>query len=82
MGRFESILKPGLAILIPIIDQIRYVQNLKEIALEIPAQSAITQDNVTLELDGVLYFKIVDPYKASYGNHDTVLRFNHIHNYC
>ncbi|KAJ3157169.1 hypothetical protein HDU89_002581 [Geranomyces variabilis] len=67
MGRFNRILEPGLAILYPFIDSIRYVKSLKEVAVEIPAQSAITHDNVTLELDGVLYFRVVDPYKASYG---------------
>ena len=64
MGRFNRILKPGLAILYPIIDRIAYVKSLKEIALEIPSQSAITADNVTLELDGVLYTRIFDAYKA------------------
>ncbi|KAJ2745795.1 Stomatin [Coemansia sp. BCRC 34490] len=67
MGRFSRILDPGLAILIPLLDRIAYTQSLKEVAVEIPTQSAITQDNVTLELDGVLYYKVVDPYKASYG---------------
>ncbi|KAI8823380.1 uncharacterized protein EV422DRAFT_565330 [Fimicolochytrium jonesii] len=67
MGRFDRILEPGLAILVPVLDRVRYVKSLKEIAVEIPSQSAITQDNVTLELDGVLYFRVVDPYKASYG---------------
>ncbi|KAI8325758.1 hypothetical protein GQ54DRAFT_315587 [Martensiomyces pterosporus] len=67
MGRFSRILDPGLAILVPFLDRIAYTQSLKEVAVEIPTQSAITQDNVTLELDGVLYYKVVDPYKASYG---------------
>ncbi|KRY65553.1 Cactin [Trichinella pseudospiralis] len=57
----------GLNILVPIIDQIKYIQSLKEIAVEIPQQSAITVDNVALNIDGVLYLRIVDPYKASYG---------------
>ncbi len=70
MGKFNRVLDPGLAILIPILDQIRYVKSLKEVAVEVPAQSAITQDNVTLSIDGVLYFKIEDPYKASYGIED------------
>lgn len=68
--RFNRILTPGLNILMPVIDEIKYVKSLKEIALEIPKQSAITEDNVMLELDGVLYFKIVDAYKASYGIED------------
>ncbi|KAF1356886.1 hypothetical protein BDV97DRAFT_342911 [Delphinella strobiligena] len=70
MGKFHRILQPGLALLMPVIDRIAYVKSLKEIALEIPSQSAITADNVTLELDGVLYTRVFDPYKASYGVED------------
>ncbi len=64
MGKFNRILEPGLAILIPFLDRIAYVKSLKEAALEIPSQSAITADNVTLELDGVLYTRVFDAYKA------------------
>ena len=64
---FLRILDPGLAILIPFLDRIKYVQSLKESAVEIPSQSAITADNVTLEMDGVLYIRVFDAYKASYG---------------
>ncbi|KAF9278238.1 hypothetical protein BGZ88_000711 [Linnemannia elongata] len=70
MGRFHRALEPGLQVLMPIIDQIKYVKSLKEVAIEIPSQRAITQDNVTLDLDGVLYLRVVDPYKASYGVED------------
>lgn len=66
MGRFSRILEPGLAVLIPFIDRIAYVKSLKENAFEIPSQSAITADNVTLELDGVLYTRVFDAYKARY----------------
>lgn len=66
MGKFHRILEPGLAILIPFLDRIAYVKSLKENALEIPSQSAITADNVTLELDGVLYTRVFDAYKARY----------------
>lgn len=64
MGKFHRILEPGLAILMPVIDRIAYVKSLKENAIEIPSQSAITADNVTLELDGVLYTRVFDAYKA------------------
>ncbi|KAK3941429.1 hypothetical protein QBC46DRAFT_382671 [Diplogelasinospora grovesii] len=70
MGKFNRILQPGLAILIPFLDRIAYVKSLKEAAIEIPSQSAITADNVTLELDGVLYTRVFDAYKASYGVED------------
>jgi hypothetical protein len=64
MGKFNRILEPGLAILMPVIDKIAYVKSLKENAIEIPSQSAITADNVTLELDGILYTRVFDAYKA------------------
>jgi len=64
MGKFSRILPPGLAILVPFLDRIAYVKSLKENAMEIPSQSAITADNVTLELDGVLYTRVFDAYKA------------------
>ena len=64
MGKFNRILQPGFAILIPFLDRIAYVRSLKEAAIEIPSQSAITADNVTLELDGVLYTRVFDAYKA------------------
>nr|XP_020736077.1 stomatin-like protein 2, mitochondrial isoform X1 [Odocoileus virginianus texanus] len=60
----------GLNILIPVLDRIRYVQSLKEIVINVPEQSAVTLDNVTLQIDGVLYLRIMDPYKASYGVED------------
>lgn len=67
MGKFSRILEPGLNILLPIIDRVKYVQSLKEIAIDVPKQSAITSDNVTLSIDGVLYLRIIDAYRASYG---------------
>ncbi|XP_008195785.1 stomatin-like protein 2, mitochondrial isoform X2 [Tribolium castaneum] len=70
MGKFHRILEPGLNVLIPVVDRVKYVQSLKEIAVDIPKQSAITSDNVTLNIDGVLYLRIVDAYLASYGVED------------
>jgi len=68
MGKFNRILEPGLAILIPFLDRIAYVKSLKEAAMEIPSQSAITADNVTLELDGVLYTRVIDAYRARFAS--------------
>lgn len=70
MGKFYKILEPGLNILIPVLDRIRFVQSLREIAIEIPQQGAITLDNVQLQLDGVLYLRVFNPYRASYGVDD------------
>lgn len=66
-GRFHSVLKPGLHFLIPIVHRIAYIHNLKEQAIPVMAQQAITADNVTIRIDGVLYIRIIDPEKASYG---------------
>jgi len=68
MGKFHRILEPGLAVLIPFLDRIAYVKSLKESAIEIPSQNAITADNVTLELDGVLYTRVFDAFKARYAS--------------
>lgn len=72
MGKFNRILQPGLALLIPFLDRIAYVKSLKEAAIEIPSQSAITADNVTLELDGVLYTRVFDAYKARYASYPLI----------
>jgi len=70
MGKFHKTLTPGVNFLIPVVDSVQYVQSLKEIVIDIPQQSAISKDNVTLNIDGVLYLKIFDPYLASYGVED------------
>lgn len=69
-GKFVKVLEPGLNFLIPMIDSVSYVHSLKEEAIMMTRQHAITRDNVTIEIDGVLYLRIVDPYKASYGVSD------------
>ncbi|KAM0727068.1 Stomatin-like protein 2, mitochondrial [Formica fusca] len=70
MGKFHKILEPGLNILLPVVDKVKYVQILKELAIDVPQQSAVTSDNVTLSIDAVLYLRVTDPYLASYGVED------------
>lgn len=69
-GKFSHVLQPGLRFLIPLVDRIAYVHNLKEIAVKIPHQTAITMDNVTIDIDGVLYLKVINAELASYGVED------------
>jgi len=67
LGKYSSTLNAGLHILIPFIDVIRYKHSLKEIAVDVPEQICITQDNVQVGVDGVLYIKVLDAERASYG---------------
>ena len=72
LGKFHKVLSPGLNLLIPFLDFCEYTHSLKEEVYPISNQMAITRDSVTIHLDGVLYLRITDPKKASYGVSDPV----------
>jgi regulator of protease activity HflC (stomatin/prohibitin superfamily) len=67
LGRYHGTLGAGFHVLLPFVDTIRYRHSLKEIAIDIPAQVCITRDNVQVGVDGVLYLKVMNPERASYG---------------
>jgi regulator of protease activity HflC (stomatin/prohibitin superfamily) len=70
LGRYNRTLQAGFHILWPFFDTIRYKHSLKESAVDVPEQLCITKDNVQVGVDGVLYFKVLDPERASYGISD------------
>lgn len=70
LGKYVKTLGAGFHFLIPFVDKIAYKHSLKEIALNVPPQNCITKDNITIEVDGILYLQVLDPEKASYGIQD------------
>ncbi len=70
LGRYHATLSAGFHVLLPFVDSIRYRHSLKESALDIPEQVCITRDNVQVHVDGILYLKVLDPERASYGISD------------
>jgi regulator of protease activity HflC (stomatin/prohibitin superfamily) len=70
LGKYSSTLDAGFHILWPFFDRVAYKHSLKEMAVDVPAQVCITRDNISVEVDGVLYMQVVDAKKASYGIDD------------
>jgi len=67
LGKYQVTLEAGFHILIPFIDRVAYIHSLKEQAIDVPSQICITRDNISVEVDGILYIQVIDPKKASYG---------------
>ncbi len=67
LGKYNATLEAGFHILVPFMDRVAYRHSLKERAIDVPPQTCITKDNIQVEVDGILYFQIIDPVKASYG---------------
>ena len=73
LGRYHATLSPGLNFIIPFIDKVAYKHSLKEIPLDVPSQVCITKDNTQLQVDGILYFQVTDPMRASYGSSNYIM---------
>ncbi len=67
LGRYAGSLGAGFHLLVPFLDRVAYTHTLKEQAIDVPSQECFTMDNVKVSIDGVLYLKVVDPKRASYG---------------
>jgi regulator of protease activity HflC (stomatin/prohibitin superfamily) len=67
LGKYSKQLHAGFHIVIPFVDKIAYKHTLKEVVIDVPEQVCITRDNISVEVDGILYIRVVDPQKASYG---------------
>lgn len=73
LGKYHATLAPGPNIILPFIDRVAYRHLLKEVPLEVPSQVCITRDNTQLQVDGILYFQVTDPMRASYGSSNYVV---------
>lgn len=67
LGKYKKTLKPGFHFLIPFIDRPAYSQEMREQVIDVPSQTCITKDNIEVAVDGLVYLKVMDSYKASYG---------------
>ncbi len=70
LGKYDRTLTPGLKFVIPFVERVAYKHSLKEVPLDVPSQVCITRDNTQLQVDGILYFQVTDPMRASYGSSD------------
>ena len=73
LGKYHATLTPGLNFLVPFVDRLAYRHSLKEIPLDVPSQICITKDNTQLTVDGILYFQVTDPMRASYGSSNYIV---------
>ncbi|WP_372828245.1 SPFH domain-containing protein [Polaromonas sp.] len=78
LGKYHASLTPGLNFLVPFIDSVAYKHSLKEIPLDIPSQVCITRDNTQLQVDGILYFQVTDPMRASYGSSNYIVAISQL----
>jgi regulator of protease activity HflC (stomatin/prohibitin superfamily) len=72
LGKYDRTLTPGLKFVLPFIERVAYKHSLKEVPLDVPSQVCITKDNTQLQVDGIIYFQVTDPMRASYGSSNYV----------
>jgi regulator of protease activity HflC (stomatin/prohibitin superfamily) len=68
LGKYDRTLTPGLKFVVPFVERVAYKHSLKEVPLDVPSQVCITKDNTQLQVDGIIYFQVTDPMRASYGS--------------
>lgn len=73
LGKYNCTLPPGLSFVVPFVDKVAYKHSLKEIPMDVPSQVCITRDNTQLQVDGILYFQVTDPMRASYGSSNYIM---------
>lgn len=73
LGKYHRTLTAGLKFVVPLFERVAYKHSLKEIPLDVPSQVCITRDNTQLQVDGILYFQVTDPYNASYGSSNYIV---------
>jgi len=73
LGKYDRTLTPGLKFVVPFVERIAYRHSLKEVPLDVPSQVCITRDNTQLQVDGIIYFQVTDPMRASYGSSNYVI---------
>jgi regulator of protease activity HflC (stomatin/prohibitin superfamily) len=78
LGKYDRTLTPGLKFVIPFIERVAYKHSLKEVPLDVPSQVCITKDNTQLQVDGILYFQVTDPMRASYGSSDYLMAISQL----
>lgn len=70
LGKFRAVMQPGMHFLLPFFDRVSYRHEIREQVLDIPSQSCISRDNIQIDVDGLVYIKVMDGAKASYGIED------------
>jgi regulator of protease activity HflC (stomatin/prohibitin superfamily) len=78
LGKYDRTLTPGLKFVIPFVERVAYKHSLKEVPLDVPSQVCITKDNTQLQVDGILYFQVTDPMRASYGSSDYLMAISQL----